>query len=65
MGLPGASKTPTGAWSTRANVLEELAEEQGIEIARKILDWLRLPSKPPPVASAVLEPEFTFGPEWS
>src|SRR4029077_13230299 len=35
MGLPGASKTPTGAWSTRANVLEELAEEQGIEIARK------------------------------
>ena len=39
MGLPGASKTPTGAWSTRANVLEELAEEQGIEITRKILDW--------------------------
>jgi DNA polymerase-1 len=39
MGLPGATKTPTGAWSTRANVLEELAEEQGIEIARKILEW--------------------------
>src|SRR2546430_7637870 len=39
MQLPGASKTPTGAWSTRANVLEELAEEQGVEIARKILDW--------------------------
>src|SRR5256714_4377446 len=39
LGLPGASKTPTGAWSTRANVLEELAEEQGVEIARKILDW--------------------------
>jgi DNA polymerase-1 len=39
MKLPGASKTPTGAWSTRANVLEELAEEQGVEIARKILDW--------------------------
>src|SRR3954471_156865 len=39
MGLPGASKTPTGAWSTRANVLEELAEAQGVEIARKILDW--------------------------
>jgi DNA polymerase I len=39
MGLPGASKTPTGAWSTRANVLEELAEEQGVEIARKILEW--------------------------
>jgi DNA polymerase I len=39
MSLPGASKTPTGAWSTRANVLEELAEEQGVEIARKILEW--------------------------
>jgi DNA polymerase-1 len=39
MGLPGASKTPTGAWSTRANVLDELAEEQGVEIARKILEW--------------------------
>src|SRR6201984_364962 len=38
MGLPGASKTPTGAWSTRANVLEELAE-QGIELAQKILEW--------------------------
>jgi DNA polymerase I len=38
MGLPGASKTPTGAWSTRANVLEELAE-QGIKLAQKILDW--------------------------
>jgi DNA polymerase I len=42
MGLPGASKTPTGAWSTRANVLEELAEEQGVEIARKILDWRQI-----------------------
>jgi DNA polymerase-1 len=39
MGLSGATKTPTGAWSTRANVLEELAEEQGVEIARKILEW--------------------------
>ena len=39
MGLSGASKTPTGAWSTRANVLEDLAEEEGVEIARKILDW--------------------------
>src|SRR5205807_2673378 len=38
MGLPGASKTPTGAWSTRANVLEELAE-QGVELAQNILEW--------------------------
>ena len=35
------------------------------ETTRKILDWLKLPSKPPPVAPAALEPEFTFGPEWS
>jgi len=39
MKLEGATKTPTGAWSTRANVLEDLAEEQGVAIARKILDW--------------------------
>jgi len=38
MGLPGASKTPTGAWSTRANVLEDLAE-QGHELPAKILEW--------------------------
>jgi DNA polymerase-1 len=38
MGLPGATKTPTGAWSTRANVLEELAE-QGHELPAKILEW--------------------------
>jgi DNA polymerase I len=38
MGLPGATKTPTGAWSTRANVLEELAE-QGYELPTKILEW--------------------------
>jgi DNA polymerase-1 len=38
MKLEGGTKTPTGAWSTRANVLEELAE-QGIELAQKILDW--------------------------
>jgi len=37
--LEGGTKTPTGAWSTRANVLEDLAEEQGVEIARKILGW--------------------------
>jgi DNA polymerase-1 len=41
MGLPGASKTPTGAWSTRANVLEELAE-QGFELPSKILEWRQI-----------------------
>jgi len=41
MGLPGAKKTPTGAWSTSASVLEDLAEE-GHELPRKILDWRQL-----------------------
>ena len=41
MGLPGASKTPTGAWSTRANVLEELAE-QGHTLPQKILEWRQI-----------------------
>lgn len=38
MGLPGGTKTKTGAWSTSASVLEDLAE-QGHEFPRKILDW--------------------------
>ena len=38
MALPGATKTPTGAWSTRANVLEELAE-QGHALPQSILEW--------------------------
>src|SRR5215475_2567484 len=38
MELEGATRTPTGALSTRANVLEDLAE-QGIELAQKILEW--------------------------
>ncbi len=38
MGLPGARKTATGAWSTRARILDELAEP-GNPFARLILDW--------------------------
>jgi DNA polymerase I len=38
MGLPGGTKTKTGAWSTSAQVLDELAE-QGHELPRKILEW--------------------------
>lgn len=38
MGLPGGSKTKTGAWSTSAQVLDDLAE-QGHEFPRRILDW--------------------------
>jgi DNA polymerase-1 len=41
MGLVGAKKTATGAWSTAAGVLEDLAEG-GNELARRILDWRQL-----------------------
>ena len=37
-GLPGGKKTATGAWSTSASVLDDLAE-QGNELARKLLEW--------------------------
>ena len=36
--LPGGVKTKTGAWSTGARTLDDLAE-QGHELPRKILDW--------------------------
>jgi DNA polymerase-1 len=38
MALPGGSKTKTGAWSTTAQVLDELAE-QGHAFPKKILEW--------------------------
>jgi DNA polymerase-1 len=41
MQLPGGTKTSTGAWSTKANVLEDLAEE-GHELPKKILEWRQL-----------------------
>ena len=41
MGLPGGTKTKTGAWSTGADVLEELAAK-GIPLARTIVDWRQL-----------------------
>jgi DNA polymerase-1 len=36
--LPGARKTPTGAWSTKADILEELAAE-GHALPRALLNW--------------------------
>ncbi|MBB4199978.1 DNA polymerase I [Rhodoblastus sphagnicola] len=38
LGLSGAKKTATGAWSTSASVLDDLAE-QGNALAAKLLDW--------------------------
>ena len=39
--LPGAKKTKTGAWSTSASVLDELAEA-GHELPQRILDWRQI-----------------------
>ncbi len=41
MKLPGGSKTKTGAWSTDASILEDLADA-GHELPRKLLDWRQL-----------------------
>ena len=38
MALPGGTKTKTGAWSTGASVLEDLANE-GHELPKRLLDW--------------------------
>ncbi|OQW56526.1 MAG: DNA polymerase I [Proteobacteria bacterium SG_bin9] len=38
MGLPGGTKTKTGAWSTSAQILDDLAES-GHEFPKKILEW--------------------------
>jgi DNA polymerase I len=38
MGISGGSKTKTGAWSTSAQILDDLAE-QGHEFPKKILEW--------------------------
>ncbi|GAA0553146.1 DNA polymerase-1 [Rhizomicrobium palustre] len=41
MKLPGGQKTKTGAWSTDASVLEDLAA-QGHELPQKVLEWRTL-----------------------
>ncbi|MEJ0059295.1 MAG: DNA polymerase I [Terricaulis sp.] len=41
MSLPGGTKTKTGAWSTDASVLEDLAA-QGHDLPRALLDWRQL-----------------------
>ncbi|WP_068084557.1 DNA polymerase I [Polycladidibacter stylochi] len=41
MGLPGGKKTKTGAWSTSAQVLDDLAA-QGHEMPSRIVEWRQL-----------------------
>jgi len=38
MGLPGGAKTKTGAWSTSAQILDELAEA-GHDFPKHVLEW--------------------------
>lgn len=38
--LPGGSKTKTGAWSTDASILEDLAEQH--DLPAKVLEWRQL-----------------------
>ena len=42
MGLPGGTKTKTGQWSTTAGALEDLAEKEGVPLAKVIVDWRQL-----------------------
>lgn len=41
MGLQGGKKSKTGAWSTSADVLDDLAAA-GVEIATKVLEWRQI-----------------------
>ena len=41
MGMPGGKRTATGAWSTTASVLEDLAAE-GHELPARVLEWRQL-----------------------
>ncbi len=41
MGLPGGKKTPTGAWATGADALEDLAAE-GHALPARILEWRQM-----------------------
>ncbi|XDZ65193.1 DNA polymerase I [Alphaproteobacteria bacterium LSUCC0684] len=41
MGLEGGKKSKTGAWSTGADVLDDLAAS-GVDIAREVLEWRQL-----------------------
>ena len=54
MGLPGGKRARTGAWSTTADILEELAAA-GAKIATKVLDWRQLAKLKSTYADALQE----------
>ena len=54
MGLPGGKKAKTGAYSTSADILEDLAAN-GVEIATKVLDWRQLAKLKSTYADALVD----------
>ncbi|MEK9553684.1 MAG: DNA polymerase I, partial [Alphaproteobacteria bacterium] len=54
MGLEGGKKAKTGAYSTSADILEDLAAN-GVEIASKVLDWRQLAKLKSTYADALVE----------
>ena len=54
MGLPGGKKAKTGAYSTSADVLEDLSAN-GIEIAKKVLEWRHIAKLKSTYADALVE----------
>ncbi|MEX0503613.1 DNA polymerase I [Alphaproteobacteria bacterium LSUCC0719] len=54
MGLEGGKKAKTGAYSTAADILEDLAAN-GVEIASKVLDWRQLAKLKSNYADALVE----------
>ena len=54
MGLAGGKKSKTGAYSTSADVLEDLASS-GVEIAEKVLEWRQLAKLKSTYADALVD----------
>jgi DNA polymerase-1 len=54
MGLEGGKKAKTGAYSTSADILEDLAAN-GVEIAAKVLDWRQLAKLKSTYADALVD----------
>ncbi|MEK9760958.1 MAG: DNA polymerase, partial [Candidatus Puniceispirillum sp.] len=54
MGLEGGKKAKTGAYSTSADVLEDLAAS-GVEIAREVLEWRQLAKLKSTYADALVD----------
>jgi DNA polymerase-1 len=54
MGLPGGKKAKTGAYSTSADVLDDLAAN-GVEIATKVLEWRHIAKLKSTYADALVD----------